>query len=81
MPYMDTVQGRGPIPCTDITLLVLAGIEGTNAVIVTVTDCESHKLHLQMQFKELFALNNKVAETGWTNNYLFYSNCESKSIE
>jgi DUF1009 family protein len=52
MPYMDNVQGRGTIICADITLLVLAGIEGTDAVIVAVKDCESHKLHLKMQFKE-----------------------------
>jgi hypothetical protein len=52
MPYMDTVQGRGPILCADITLLVPVGIEGTSTVIVTVTDCESHKLHCKMQPKE-----------------------------
>jgi hypothetical protein len=51
MPYMDNVQGRGTILCTDITLLVLPGIEVTDAVIVAVKDCESHKLHLKMQFK------------------------------
>jgi len=51
MPYMDSVQGRGTILFTDITLLVLAGIEGTDVVIVTVKDCESHKLHLKMQLK------------------------------
>jgi hypothetical protein len=52
VPYTDNAQGRGPIPCTDITLLVLVGIEGTNAVVVTATDCESHKLHCKMQFEE-----------------------------
>lgn len=51
MPYMDNVQGRGTILFTDITLLVLVGIEGTEVVIVTVKHCESHKLHLKMQFK------------------------------
>lgn len=51
MPYMDYVQGRGTILFTDITLLVLAGIEGTDAVIVAVKDCESRKLHLEMLLK------------------------------
>jgi hypothetical protein len=48
--YGYRAQG-GALFYAHITLLVPVGIEGTNTVIVTVTHCESHKLHCKMQLK------------------------------
>jgi hypothetical protein len=81
MPYMDTAQGRGPFNAhTQLSLFLLA-LNEQALLLSQLQIVKATNYICKRNSKKLFTSDNKVTETGWTNNCLFYSECESTGVE